>query len=379
MSRKQNKKYQPMKKTTTTKQPTTAQMKTTTAAPKKKIYKPINERILKLVCNATIGEFESMRFDNLPLPQTIGNMGINTDSLGMTIKAKTTTTRPTYHLFYNRNSDILAVAHLDTYGEDYKHFQRIEDRIYNASLDDRLGAYLILSYLSHLPYDILLTIGEESGNSTAQYFQTTKQYNWIFEFDRAGADAVLYQYEDIETIDIIESFGWRVNIGSFSDISLMSHLGCKAFNLGTGYHKAHTPYSYLVIQETQESAYQFIELFKKYKDIHLPHDESMEYSRYHWKGTYYDYYQPKAYLTDYRALNDDATVSANDINTPEMCDYCEKQTCNDCPLLKSDWQECLGCGKPNHTDNILQDYCKDCWNHYMELDESEFRKYKKRK
>jgi hypothetical protein len=382
MSRKKRKRYKPLPKTKTATKP----KQKTKNKPKvitKVNRKPINEKILKLVCNADIVDFESIQFDNLPLPQVRGNWGKNIDNLGHKRNYKRKSTNPTYHLFYDRGSDILAVAHLDTYGEDYIHFQRIEDRIYSASLDDRLGAYLILSYLSHLPYDILLTVGEESGNSTAQYFETDKQYNWVFEFDRAGIDAVLYQFEDMDTSDILESFGWVIGMGSFSDISYLSHLGCKAFNLGTGYHNAHSPYSYMVIHETQKSCGRFEKLFKAYSDVRLPHDESMEYTRYSWRGhsyawgnNYDDYYGNWKPLSSKTSDTNTIDAESTEILDSELCEYCEDSACTDCPLLIPQWVTCHGCDQPTHVDDILQDYCKACWQEYIGVDEDDFSAYK---
>lgn len=351
-----------------------------TIKPKKVVYKPINEKILKQVCNMDITEFESYKFDNLPLPTVRGEMGENVDSRGMRINLKQAFKNPSYHLFYDRGADILAVAHLDTYGDIYKHFSRIENRIYNASLDDRLGAYLILSYLSHLPYDILLTIGEESGNSTAQYFETDKQYNWIFEFDRGGIDTVLYQYEDLETIDLIESFGWRAGIGSFSDISCLSHLNCKAFNFGAGYYEAHDPYSYMVINDTQKSAQQFESMFEQYKNVSLPHDESMEYYAYYnpkfwhdsnkWKG--YDNYTNGTFKQAKKGFK-----MPQDTMPDYPCNDCIMDSCHDCPEMESIFDTCHGCSKVVPINDLFQDYCAQCWEDYMGIGIDDIRDYKK--
>ncbi len=45
--------------------------------------------------------------------------------------------------------------------------------------------------------DVLLTTGEEMGQSSAAYFDPgEKKYNWMFQFDRGGTDVVTYDYGD---------------------------------------------------------------------------------------------------------------------------------------------------------------------------------------
>ncbi|GAF93879.1 unnamed protein product, partial [marine sediment metagenome] len=96
------------------------------------------------------------------------------------------------NIFIDNGGDILGVAHSDNYGTDYggnnTHFNIIENRIYNASLDDRAGVYILLDLLPKLNIkcDVLITIDEEIGASSAQLFETEKEYNWMFEFDRTG-------------------------------------------------------------------------------------------------------------------------------------------------------------------------------------------------
>ena len=110
-----------------------------------------------------------------------------------------------YYHFKDNGSDILAVAHLDTVAGRKARTARIVDTeagpvIHSRALDDRLGAYVILDMLPKLglTFDWLLTTGEESGMSTAAFFDAPKKYRWIIEFDRGGTDVVMYHYEDPE-------------------------------------------------------------------------------------------------------------------------------------------------------------------------------------
>jgi len=156
---------------------------------------------------------------------------------------------PLLHL--DRDSQVLGVAHLDTVdlNEDYirQNPSRKRESAYVLNcpqLDDRLGAWVLLSVLPAfgVETDILLTDSEEIGQSTAQYFseKCDKEYNWIYSFDRAGSDVVLYQYETPELVEKLESIGFSVGMGSYSDIAYMEGLGISGFNFGAGYHRQHT-------------------------------------------------------------------------------------------------------------------------------------------
>ena len=172
--------------------------------------------------------------------------------------------------FKNNNSKILAVAHLDSV-QPWTHCHFIDDRVYCPTLDDRLGAWVILEGLSDLSYDILLTTNEEMCNSTAQFFKTDKEYNWIFQFDRSGRDVVMYDYETPELRKKLVDVGFKVGFGSYTDICEIEHLNCKGFNFGTGYYDYHSNYAYAKIPELLESMYRFRAFYAKYSEIKFPH------------------------------------------------------------------------------------------------------------
>ncbi|MFA5724235.1 MAG: hypothetical protein WC979_08320 [Candidatus Pacearchaeota archaeon] len=193
-------------------------------------------------------------------------------------------TKDGIYIFIDRGASILAVAHLDTV-QDTSHYytlqQNEEEVIHNAQLDDRLGAYIILDVLPKLGVqaDILLTEGEESGNSTARYFTPTKPYKWIFEFDRAGTDTVMYQFEDESSKKLLEDNGLHIGKGSVSDISYMDHLGVKAFNFGTGAYNSHNVDSHAVVPQIKHCIQKFMRFYNNLKDIELPHKFTEKYYR----------------------------------------------------------------------------------------------------
>ena len=180
------------------------------------------------------------------------------------------------YIYIDRGSNVLGIAHLDTV-QNLNHFDVTEEhgtkKINNAQLDDRLGAYVLLDLLPKIGVDcdILLTEGEEKGRSTAKYFKPTKDYNWIFSFDRMGMDTVMYQYDDENTKKLIEDHGFLHGKGSFSDIAFLEHLGVKGFNFGVGYYDNHGPQSHAFESHILHNVTRFKDFYNKFKDTKLPH------------------------------------------------------------------------------------------------------------
>lgn len=153
---------------------------------------------------------------------------------------------------------ILAVGHLDVNGKPTKQpaYSAFRHTIHARQLDDRLGVWMILWLLPHftkVPYDILLTDGEESGQSTAKIIDKAKleemqafredgevRWNWMFEMDRQGTNMVSYEYESPEVIALCEKSGWHHEQGSYTDIRDLHILKRVGFNFGIGYHGQHS-------------------------------------------------------------------------------------------------------------------------------------------
>lgn len=191
----------------------------------------------------------------------------------------------------DNGGDVLGVAHLDTviptklwprnplpYKPPYR---RRRKKVYSPQLDDRLGVWILLDLLptlSSIQYDILLTDSEELGQSTAKYFKPDKQYNWIFEFDRAGTDTVLYDYEGEGWIDVCEHYMGDIGIGSFTDICKLEFLGIKGLNMGCGYHRQHTIDCFADLRDTYVQCLRFIRMLEnenqtRYEHTPLPKQE----------------------------------------------------------------------------------------------------------
>lgn len=191
----------------------------------------------------------------------------------------TNTAHDNFYVFQDNGADILAVAHLDTVAAHSTRAARFVQTeagpvVFSRALDDRLGAYVILDMLPKLGIktDILLTTGEEMGQSTAQHFVAPRTYNWIIEFDRGGTDVVLYQYQNAELSALVRESGASVGHGSFSDISYLDHLGVKALNWGVGYAgNYHGPRAHAYLNDTFDMVAKFCRFYQKNADLAMPH------------------------------------------------------------------------------------------------------------
>lgn len=180
------------------------------------------------------------------------------------------------HIFVDRNASILAVAHLDSVRDEFHFFSGVIGRrlhIFNSQLDDRLGVYLLLHPLTQMlggqAFDILFTENEEKGDSTAIDFATSKQYNWIFSFDRAGTDVVMYQYDSLAAEKRLKAHGLKLARGSYSCIADLDHLGVCGYNIGCGYYDNHSELAYCVWSDTATMVGRFTKFFwAERKNVH---------------------------------------------------------------------------------------------------------------
>ena len=173
--------------------------------------------------------------------------------------------------FRDNGASVLAVAHLDSVMVR-KPILRKNSVVGTPQLDDRLGVWVLLDLLPKLgvTIDVLLTDCEERGLSTAEYFTPPREYNWMFAFDRRGADVVMYQYEHSEYVDLVENYGFHVNWGTYSDICSLEHLGITGFNIGAGYYREHTRQCHADLNVTKRQAERFARFWTDHNATPLP-------------------------------------------------------------------------------------------------------------
>lgn len=172
---------------------------------------------------------------------------------------------------------ILGVAHCD-FVEDawsYPAYFDNNTKIQAGQVDDRVGVWLLLDVLPNLPgmpaFDYLLTTDEEIGNSSAQEVEEDLKYNWTFQFDRRGTDFVDYDKSSQKFIDTFHAAtGIPHGHGSFSDICyLPASCGSRA-NIGTGYHREHSPDAWVDLVECASQVERFVDFASQYSEQRFP-------------------------------------------------------------------------------------------------------------
>ena len=159
------------------------------------------------------------------------------------------------YIYAEGSQPICLVAHLDTV------FSALPEEIFydpeqevmwspqGLGADDRAGVYAILSIInSGFRPSVVFTTDEEKGCLGAAElvidhpdcpFPNLKA---IIELDRCGKeDSVFYDCDNIDFEEYIAQFGFKPNLGSFSDISTIApEWGVAAVNLSVGYVDEHT-------------------------------------------------------------------------------------------------------------------------------------------
>lgn len=256
------------------------------------------------------------------------------------------------YIHIDRGGSVLAVAHLDISDGQNWHkvngkwerlsstpvaFSHFPGGIQSRALDDRLGAYIILDVLPSLGVvcDVLLTDNEEICQSTAKYFDTDKRYNWVFSFDRAGTDVVLYQYENAETLDVCYDAGIVAGIGSYSDIVDLEYLGVAGFNFGTGYHEQHTDQCYAEHNVVRQCIWQFMRFYAKYGNRQFPHTPRRARDDSLWSVCTDECDQCDNTECRYYGLSSAPCWPSDDRDSPfickDDCDACSNIQCGDNP------------------------------------------------
>lgn len=223
-------------------------------------------------------------------------------------------------------SKVLGVAHLDVSANLPNEFDMApingqdETKLYawTARGDDRAGVYVLMYYLYKygVQYDILLTTGEETGQTSARQFKTDVPYNWIFEFDRRGDDVVMYEYERSKLgkgeffNKLLSLYGFKLGTGSFSDVGALTFLDIIGFNFGVGYEQEHTKDSYIDLEVMKSQVVKFVRFYKSFVDIKLPYEREYTYSYQtpSTKGVIIRTQQPPTVSGDSKPPNGDSKV-----------------------------------------------------------------------
>ncbi len=192
---------------------------------------------------------------------------------------------------------VMVIAHMDTvHKETVK--QVCWDKEYNTAMspqgiggDDRCGVYMVLHLIRDLKCHVLFCEDEEVGGVGARKFTSSgivPAVNFLVEFDRKGNnDAVFYDCANKEFTAMVESYGFKEDYGSFSDISVIApHLKVAAVNISSGYYDAHTRHESINLREANENVARIAELIQENMDTFYEYVEDRSY-RYKGWHTYY--------------------------------------------------------------------------------------------
>jgi len=231
------------------------------------------------------------------------------------------------YYFKDNGGKILLVAHADTVRQARK-FGTRDGMMFSPMLDDRLGVAIVVDMLPSLlsaPVDILITDDEEVANSSALSF-VSKGYNWIAEFDRGGGDVVTYGIESDKWLERLETSGFFVGEGIYSDICDIDDTCCMV-NVGVGYQKYHSMKAYADTQVAESNIARFIKFFDAQKDVWFE-AERMKTSATFGKWDDDEWWEEnKAYSYPCYGCNgpaDDFFIYNGD-EVP-MCEYCASMT-----------------------------------------------------
>jgi len=173
--------------------------------------------------------------------------------------------------YIDNKAPILLVAHIDTVQTPKLN----KGKRTGAGFDDRLGCFGAWSLVHKYPnlFDVLITDFEETGGSTAKYFKSSHDYNFVVELDREGIDFVDY---DLAHDDFISDWQGQTDmkqgIGSFSDICCLE-LPCSKINLGIGVYNSHFVNSGFKPKQFNSQLTKLVSFCKKFKDYHYPEND----------------------------------------------------------------------------------------------------------
>lgn len=163
-----------------------------------------------------------------------------------------------WYSFNKTPSPICLVAHVDTYQRPVIDFGIKDNYLFNTNGvlggDDRVGCYFI-SQLKQFGYSILLCNGEESGGLGAIKAAEQCDFSGIklfVEFDYPGyMQYAVYLPQKKKLHTIVQSFGYKECIGSFTDIAIINSI--PGLNLSVAYYNQHTDKEHINVKQCIDS------------------------------------------------------------------------------------------------------------------------------
>lgn len=193
---------------------------------------------------------------------------------------------------------VLLVAHLDTV-----HKEPVKTVCYSADGsiamspegiggDDRAGVYMILQIIKKHRCHVLFCEDEEIGGIGAHKFAGSDikpEVNYIVELDRRGSDdAVFYDCDNPEFTKFVTDFGFKQELGSFSDISVIAPaLKVAAVNISAGYYYEHSRHEYVNLRVMEKNVERVGNMISTPAEK-FDYIEAADFRRSLWGGSYYE-------------------------------------------------------------------------------------------
>lgn len=157
--------------------------------------------------------------------------------------------------------------------------------------DDRAGVYMILQIIKKHRCHVLFCEDEETGGVGAQKFAASDikpEINYIVELDRHGSnDAIFYDCNNPEFTEFVTGFGFKEDMGSFSDISIISPtLKVAAVNISAGYYCEHSRHEYVDLR-VMEKNIGLVGKMVSSPSEKFEYIEAVYFRRNLWGGRYY--------------------------------------------------------------------------------------------
>ena len=242
--------------------------------------------------------------------------------------------------------------------------------------DDRAGIYGMIEILrqGYKP-TLILTTDEEIGGIGASALAADKHIlptmKFLVELDRRGVDdCVFYECDNPSFEEKIESYGFKTNFGSFSDISILCPaLGIAGVNLSIGYEDEHTRYERLYVDNMFNTVEKVCDILQDGKEglLETYRYIKKEYSGYNY-GAYgysYDFYgspDEDEYGYDFDFCGKDSSLCWNclsrfDNNLLIITEEGHKY-CGDC--YGANYTSCSECGSEIHDPSKIRILCDKC-------------------
>jgi hypothetical protein len=193
---------------------------------------------------------------------------------------------------------VMLVAHLDTVHKEqvqlicYSTDKSIVMSPQGIGGDDRAGVYMILQIIKKHRCHVLFCEDEEIGGIGASAFVKSginPKINYIVELDRRGTnDVVFYDCDNSEFTKFVTGFGFKEQVGSFSDIAIVApELGITAVNISAGYFNEHSKSEYVDLNAVAKNIERVGEMVSAKSDA-FEYIEAVYFPRGIWDSRYYE-------------------------------------------------------------------------------------------